>query len=182
MRASRIFALARTMRCASVGGRGEERARDLLGREAADLAQRQRDLRVRRQRRVAAGEDQPQPVVLDALVVPLGAAPAARPRAARRRPSSEASNRARRRMRVDRLEAAGRNQPGARVGRHALARPLLDRRGERVVQRLLGEVEVAEQADQRGEDAARLGAVDRLDRLARAVDRVASLMMCRGRG
>ena len=38
------------------------------------------------------------------------------------------------------------------------------RRGEGVVQRLLGEVEVAEQADQRGEDAARLGAVDRIDR------------------
>ncbi len=36
-----------------------------------------------------------------------------------------------------------------------------------VVQRLLGEVEVAEEADQRGEDAARLGPVDRVHRLPR---------------
>ena len=52
----------------------QERARDLLGGEAADLAQRERDLRVGRQRRMAAGEDQPQPVVLDAVVVRLGSA------------------------------------------------------------------------------------------------------------
>ena len=63
-------------------------------------------------------------------------------------------------QRVDRLEAAGRHQPGARIGGHAVARPLLERRGEGVVQRLLGAVEVAEQADQRREHAARLGAVD----------------------
>ena len=56
---------------------------------------------------------------------------------------------------VDRLEAAGRNEPRPRIGRHAVARPLLQRRREGIVQRLLGEVEVAEQADQRGEDAAR---------------------------
>jgi hypothetical protein len=37
---------------------------------------------------------------------------------------------------------------------------------ERVVQRLLGEVEVAEEADEGGEDAARVGAVDFLYRLA----------------
>ena len=46
---------------------------------------------------------------------------------------------------------------------HAVARPLLERGRERVVQRLLGEVEVAEQADQRGEHAARLGAIDLVD-------------------
>ena len=77
--------------------------------------------------------------------------------------ASDASKRARRRMRVDRLEAAGRDEPGARIGGHAVARPLLERGGEGVVQRLLGEVEVAEQADQGGEDAARVGAVDRVD-------------------
>ena len=62
---------------------------------------------------------------------------------------------------VDRLEAAGRHEPRARVRRHAVARPLLERRAERVVQRLFGEVEVAEKTDQRGEHAPRLGAVDR---------------------
>ena len=41
------------------------------------------------------------------------------------------------------------------------------RRDERVVQRLLGAIEIAEQANQRGEDAPRVGAIDGLDRLPR---------------
>ena len=48
---------------------------------------------------------------------------------------------------------------------HAVARPLLERRPERVVQRFLGDVEVAEQADQRGEHAPRLGDIDGIHRL-----------------
>ena len=44
-------------------------------------------------------------------------------------------------------------------------RPALERRGERVLKRLLGEIEVAEQADQGCENAAGFGAVDRLDRV-----------------
>src|SRR5215470_15031632 len=40
---------------------------------------------------------------------------------------------------------------------------MLERGAKRVVQRLLGEVEVAEQADERCEDAAGLGAVDPVD-------------------
>ena len=108
------------------GRRGQEGARDLLGRETADLPQRQRDARFRRQGGVAAGEDQPQPVVLDALVVPFflvlgvvvdllgerrqrGVEPGAPPDA------------------VDGLEPAGRDQPGARDWRHAIARPLSQR-------------------------------------------------------
>ena len=55
-------------------GRRQVSARDLLGRQAADLAQRQRDLRVGRQRRVTAGEDQAQPIIFDVrmLVCDLG--------------------------------------------------------------------------------------------------------------
>ncbi len=46
------------------GRRGhQKRARDLVGLEAAQRAQGQRDLRLRSQRRVAAGEDQAQAVV-----------------------------------------------------------------------------------------------------------------------
>ena len=71
------------------GGGGEEGARDLLGGEAADLAQRQRHLRVRGQRGMAAGEDQPQPVVFDALVVALGGVTRGAPRVApRARPAT----------------------------------------------------------------------------------------------
>jgi hypothetical protein len=43
-------------------------------------------------------------------------------------------------------------EPRARVGGRALARPSLGRGGERLLDGLLGEVEVAEEADQRGED------------------------------
>ena len=48
---------------------------------------------------------------------------------------------------VDGLETAGRHEPGARIGGHTIARPLLQSRPESVVQRLLGDIEVAEQAD-----------------------------------
>ena len=57
------------MRCASVGAGVEERGGDLLGRQLADLAQRQRDLRVGRERRVAAGEDEAQAIVLDRVLL-----------------------------------------------------------------------------------------------------------------
>ena len=131
MRASRIFALARTIRCASVGGGAEERLRDLLGGEAADLAQRERHLRVGRQRRVAAGEDEAQAIVLDVFVVPGRRCRREWPRPARRRPPSTIEARAPADA-VDRLEAAGRDEPGARVRGHAVARPLLERRPEGV--------------------------------------------------
>ena len=61
---------------------------------------------------------------------------------------------------VDRLEAAGRHQPGARVRGNAIAWPLLERGPEGVVQRFFGEVEATEQSHQRREHAARLGTID----------------------
>jgi len=96
--------------------------------------------------RVTAGEDQAEAVIYHVVVLYLGSllryieftgdfAPAlAQP--------------------VDRAEASRGNQPGPRAGRHTLYRPALDRRGERILKRLLGEIEVAEEADQRGENAA----------------------------
>ena len=73
---------------------------------------------------------------------------------------------------VDGLESTGRHQPGSGLGRDPVPRPLLDGRREGVLQRLLGEVEVAEEADQRGKDAPRFGAVDGVDRRARLLGRV----------
>ena len=64
---------------------------------------------------------------------------------------------------VDRAVAGGDRQPGARVGRRAVARPALGRDRERLLRGLLGEVEVAEEADQGGEDAAPLVAEDLLE-------------------
>ena len=73
---------------------GQERARNLLGREPADLAQRQRQLRVRRQRRVAAGENQPQPIVFD-VVLELTRRDRSRPPDVRRaRPATRRTGRA----------------------------------------------------------------------------------------
>ena len=114
---------------------------------------------------MAAGEDQPQPVVLDAVLVRLERVARVsiellRDLRERRIESGTAA------QGVDRLEPTGRNQPGAGIRGHAIPGPALDRGGERVVQSLLGEVEIAEQADQRGQDAARVGAVDGVHRIA----------------
>ena len=45
-------------------------------------------------------------------------------------------------------------------------RPPLDGRRERIVERLLGKLEVAEEADEGGEHAARVGAVDLVHEVA----------------
>jgi hypothetical protein len=57
---------------------------------------------------------------------------------------------------VDRAVASGANQPGARVGGRPVAGPALGGNRERFLGGFLGEVEVAEEADQAGEDAAPL--------------------------
>ena len=141
--------------------RDEERAGDLLGGQPAEGAQGQRDLRVERQRRVAAGEDQLEPLVGDrASSSPL------RPPCAsgdvELAESSRRSVRSRRIRSIARLRA-GRHQPGARVGGHAVARPALGGDRERLLGGLLGELEVAEEADQVGEDASPLVAEDLLE-------------------
>jgi hypothetical protein len=54
---------------------------------------------------------------------------------------------------IDRGVARGRDEPRARVGRDAVARPAGRGGGEGLLRRLLGEVEVAEEADQGRQDA-----------------------------
>ena len=103
------------MRCASVGVGSRKACGDRLGRQAADLAQRQRDARFLGQARVAAGEDQPQAVVLDRRARPRSSQPGASSAArfgllAGLVPADQAAVAA---DPVDRLEAAGRDQPGA---------------------------------------------------------------------
>jgi hypothetical protein len=55
---------------------------------------------------------------------------------------------------VDRAVARGGDQPARRVPRDAVARPALRRDRERLLRGLLGEVEVAEEADEGRENAA----------------------------
>ena len=54
---------------------------------------------------------------------------------------------------VDRLVPRRLHDPGARVLRHARGRPLLDGERERLLRRLLRHVEVADETDERGQDA-----------------------------
>jgi hypothetical protein len=53
---------------------------------------------------------------------------------------------------IDRAVARGRDQPARRVRRDPVSRPALRRDREGVLRGLLGEVEVAEEADEGGED------------------------------
>jgi hypothetical protein len=119
---------------------------------------------------VTAGEDEPQAIVLDGFAVPwngliddgihlLGNI------LHRVEPGASA-------YAIDRLEATGRHEPRARIRGNAVERPLLERRAESVVQRRLGEVEVAKQPDQRCEYAARLGAVDGVSHLTHMLGRL----------
>src|SRR5438876_7013808 len=143
------------------GGRGrEKRVRDLFRGESAHFAQGEGDLRVRCQGRMTAGEDQAEAIVLDAIAllqlrrVVRGCVESPGELSDRRvepRPPAHG---------IDRLEATSRYQPRARAPRDTVAWPALHRRRERVMQRLLGSVNSADPADQRGEAAGRVRAVD----------------------
>src|SRR5881409_4537281 len=91
---------------------------------------------------MAAGEDQPQPIVLDTLLVPCGGVACLNVKSAGDllercvEPGAPAHC-------VDGLEAAGRHEPRPGIGGHAITRPPLYRCGKGIVQRFFGEVEEA---------------------------------------
>ena len=122
----------------------EEGARDLRRREAAEQAQGQRDLRLARQRRVAAGEDEPQPVVAHGSLLSR-ARPAAREQQRLGLPCVPGGLPA---QPVDGPATCGGDDPAGRAGRHTVSGPPLDGDGEGVLHGVLGEVDVAEGADE----------------------------------
>jgi hypothetical protein len=67
--------------------------------------------------------------------------------------------------------ARGRRQPRARIARQPFAGPALGGRRKRLLRGFLGEIEVAEEADQRREDTTPLLAEDLLDTRGRDSDR-----------
>ena len=142
--ASRILRLARTRRCCIARLAGQERARHLGRREPAERAQRQRHARLGGERRVAAGEEQPQPVVGQRRVERLVGL--------RRHQQLQLAQLVRvaalAAQAVDRAVARRRARSRRRVVRQPVARPALQRDHERLLHRVLGEVEVAEDADQ----------------------------------
>jgi hypothetical protein len=72
---------------------------------------------------------------------------------------------------VDRVVTRRRRQPRARVARQPVAGPALRGRRERLLRGFLGEIEVAEEADQRREDPSPLLAEDLLERQRARGDR-----------
>ena len=130
------------------------------GRQPGDLAERQPDARLGGERRVAAGEDEREPVVGDrAHVVLLGG---------QRFEPGEQLGLAREGLLaadpVDRAVAGRRDDPGAGIGGLAVALPPLECDRERVLHRVLGELDVAEDAGEDGDGTAPLLPVDPRER------------------
>ena len=136
----------------------EEGAGDLVGRQPAERPQRERDLGVERERRMAAGEEQLEPLVGDRRLVHLVLHGFRHVEQAGLRGERAVAADA-----VDRAVARRGHEPGARVVGRPVARPALGGDRERLLGGFLGELEVAEEADQAGEDAAPLVAEDLLE-------------------
>ena len=134
------------------GGLGdEEGAGDLLRAEAAEGAQGQGDPGLRGEAGVAAGEHEPQQVVLD----DLGPGVLLGQHGAGERPEREGLLGPAGRLAADQVDgaAAGRGaQPGNRAVGDAVARPGLQRAQAGVLHGVLGEREVAGPAGEGGED------------------------------
>jgi hypothetical protein len=107
---------------------------------------------------MAAGEDQLQPLVRERLLFHLLLHGLGRIEQAGLRDERAVTTQP-----VDRLVARRRGQPRARIVRLAGARPALGGDRERFLSGLLGEVEVAEEADQVGQDTAPFVAEDLLE-------------------
>ena len=123
MPAPRILAFARTSRCAMVGV-GTRKARAISSVVSPpERAQRERDLRLGRERRMAAREDQAEPILRHRRVLLLGRQLDV-PRdllLLLREPRAPAQP-------VDGLVPRGGDQPARRIRRRAGHRPLLDAR------------------------------------------------------
>jgi hypothetical protein len=129
----------------------EEGAGDLVGGQPAEGAEGERDLRLARERRVAAREDQAQSLVGDGIrLLRFRLRPGF---LQRRQQLGFVSERALTPDPVDRAVACCRQQPRAGVVGGAVAWPALERGREGLLYRVLGEINVAEGADEDRERA-----------------------------
>src|SRR5207247_7092201 len=139
--------------------RYEECAGDLLGCEPAEGSQGQRLLGLCRERRVTAREDELQPLV-------------GKRRGGHRHLSTVARDEQAELGREGPVAAdavrcpvpSRPHQPGAGMAGDALAWPPVGSDGECLLRGFLGEIEVAEEADQSGQDAAPFLAEDAIER------------------
>ena len=143
----------------------EEGAGDLGHREPAEQPEGEGHLGVAGERRVAAGEDQPEPLVgdgahgvgVDGVLVVEGSEHGGGLRVSRVAGGLPAEP-------VDGAVLGGRRQPRPRVGRQAGPRPPGHRLDERLLGDVLGQLDVPEPPHQRRDDPAVLLTEDLLDR------------------
>ena len=133
----------------------QERAGDLLGRQATEQSQGERHARLWRQRRVATGEDEPN---RSSCTGPSSSSGLGRWLFGHLREELTFTRFAA--QPIERSVPRGRRDPGAGIGRHAIRRPPAQRNPERFLDRILGDIDVAEGTDQRGDRPARVLAKD----------------------
>ena len=121
---------------------------------------------------MAAGEDQPQAVVLDAVGIGKRGRCRPRPMSAAAPASSSGVKRFWRLRPSIALNRPADTSHARGIRGHAFARPLFERRPEGVLQRFLSDVEVAQQPDQRRQHTTGLGLVDRVHRLMNLIGRL----------
>src|SRR5204862_4848041 len=151
--------------CETSGHRGlghEKRACDLLGRQAAEQSERERYLRLGGERGVAAGEDETETVVLHGSRF-LGDVGGVAFRCEHGHLAEEFLSASLAAQAVDGSIASSGRDPAAWVWWQAVACPCAQGDGERLLYCLLGEVDVAEGADQGGDRSAGLLAEDPAD-------------------
>jgi len=148
--------------------RDEESPRDLLGRQTAEDAKRERDPCVFREDRMAGREDEAEEIVPD-LLVDCGVQIQAflRTLDIASKLFVPALERLAAPDQVDRAVLRGPHEPGARPFWHACGGPLLERGDEGVLCELLSRADVADDASQPGDEPSRLDPPDRFDRTMR---------------
>src|SRR5579875_2410250 len=111
---------------------------------------------------MAAGEDQPQAVVRDAVIL-QSVAGILLFALLESENLVETTGEARIAAHpIDRLVPRRADNPRARVARRSFARPLFERGGEGLLRHVFGKLEIADQSDQRGQDSAEFLAVEPL--------------------
>ena len=145
--------------------RHQECARDLLGGEAADHAQRQRHARLLRQQRMAGGEDQPQQLIADIVVkrgIEIGHDLLLLLQIPRDHVVLVRQHLAAAQM-IQRPALGGRHQPCAGLFGNAGRRPMFERRDQGFLGQVLGQRHVAQHPRQTGDQPRLLVAPDGKD-------------------
>src|SRR5262245_26595600 len=152
------------------GFRDEEGARDLLGAETAEQAERERHPRLGREHRVAGDEHETQEVVTD-VVVDCSVEVHRGQIALHFQLAAELFVLALEELvppeEVDRAMLGGGHEPGARLVRDARLRPPLECRDERLLGEVLGHPDVAYQPREPCDEPRRFDSPDRVDRAVR---------------